>query len=198
MSILDFPEDDDVENAQDLIVKKPVIEFRHVDFNYAESNELFKNLDINIAAGEKVGLVGHSSPGKSSFVNLMLRYFKPCAGHIFIDGHDTAFVTKDSLRQNLAVIPPKKKRATGAQKRSAKTTRNGDSCWRVWQKLCLIMRLFHPMRCTGLAKQEKNHDFGAFLLLIKVSITLHWFRTRSYDSIRTARNNRRSKKALFL
>lgn len=35
----------------------------------------------------------------------MLRYFKPCAGHIFIDGHDTAFVTKDSLRQNIAVIP---------------------------------------------------------------------------------------------
>lgn len=105
LSILDFPEDDDVENAQDLIAKKPVIEFRHVDFNYAESNELFKNLNINIAAGEKVGLVGHSGAGKSSFVNLMLRYFKPCAGHIFIDGHDTAFVTKDSLRQNIAVIP---------------------------------------------------------------------------------------------
>ena len=65
----------------------------------------FKNLDLHIKAGEKVGLIGYSGAGKSSLVNLLLRYFKATSGEILVDGQDISSVTQDSLRENIAVIP---------------------------------------------------------------------------------------------
>lgn len=65
----------------------------------------FKNLDLHIKAGEKVGLIGYSGAGKSSLVNLLLRYFKTTSGEILVDGQDISSVTQDSLRENIAVIP---------------------------------------------------------------------------------------------
>ncbi len=64
----------------------------------------FKNLDLHIKAGEKVGLIGYSGAGKSSLVNLLLRYFKATSGEILVDGQDISSVTQDSLRENIAVI----------------------------------------------------------------------------------------------
>ncbi len=58
-----------------------------------------------ITVCEKIGLVGHSGAGKSSLVNLLLRYFKNNKGKILIDGQNITGVTQDSLRENIAVIP---------------------------------------------------------------------------------------------
>ncbi len=70
----------------------------------AEKN-FFSNLSIKIKAGEKIGLVGHSGGGKSSFVNLILRQFDLTSGRILIDGQDIAKVTQDSLRAAIGIIP---------------------------------------------------------------------------------------------
>lgn len=106
LSILNIPQENlDSENAQPLIAKNPKIEFRNVSFGYNGTNTVFKDLNLIVQPGEKVGLVGYSGAGKSSLVNLLLRYFKNTKGEIFIDHQNIKDVTQDSLRENIAVIP---------------------------------------------------------------------------------------------
>lgn len=95
----------DAPGAKALKVTKGEIKFDNVTFSYREGTELFQNKNIVIKAGEKVGLVGFSGSGKTTFVNLILRYFDLDDGRILIDGQDIANVTQDSLREQIAVIP---------------------------------------------------------------------------------------------
>lgn len=92
-------------DAKPLVVKEGRIVFDKVHFHYTKGHDLFKNKNIVIEPGEKVGLVGFSGSGKSTFVNLILRYFDLESGRILIDGQDIAKVTQDSLRHNIAMIP---------------------------------------------------------------------------------------------
>jgi len=81
------------------------IRFDHVVFRYGKKNgELFEGLDIEIAPGERVGLVGPSGAGKSTFVNLLLRLFDVEGGRILLDGHDIRDVTQASLRDQFGVV----------------------------------------------------------------------------------------------
>lgn len=68
-------------------------------------NVFFKNLSITIKSGQKIGLVGHSGSGKSTFVNLILRSFDIESGKILIDNQDISAITQDSLRSAVALIP---------------------------------------------------------------------------------------------
>ena len=98
----------DEEVAKDLIVNKDnggQIKFENVTFGHRESNNLFNNLSITIPAGQKVGLVGYSGSGKSTFVNLILRLYDPLSGKILIDGQNIAHVTQNSLRRAIGLIP---------------------------------------------------------------------------------------------
>ncbi|PPE02982.1 putative ABC transporter ATP-binding protein [Holospora curviuscula] len=81
------------------------IVFKNVQFYYKEGHPLFENVSLEMKAGEKVGLVGYSGSGKSTFVNLILRLYDLKEGSILIDGHDIRTVTQDSLRENIAIIP---------------------------------------------------------------------------------------------
>ncbi|MBP9791636.1 MAG: ATP-binding cassette domain-containing protein [Rickettsiales bacterium] len=94
----------DKTKAITLEVKTPSIEYQNIYFYY-NHNLIFENLNIKIASGEKVGIVGHSGAGKSSLVNLLLKYFHPSAGSILIDNQSIENVTQDSLRHNIAMIP---------------------------------------------------------------------------------------------
>jgi len=95
----------DIENAQPLVIKNAKIEFKNVSFGYDGKNSVFKDLNLIVKPGEKVGLVGHSGAGKSSLVNLLLRYFNNDKGEILIDDKNIHDVIQDSLRGNIAVIP---------------------------------------------------------------------------------------------
>jgi ATP-binding cassette subfamily B protein len=81
------------------------ITFDNVKFHYKGTEPLFQNKSIEIKAGQKVGLVGYSGGGKSTFVNLILRLYDVTDGAILIDGQDIRDVTQDSLRENIAMIP---------------------------------------------------------------------------------------------
>lgn len=82
------------------------ITFDQVSFGYRQNASLlFQNLSVNILPGEKVGLVGFSGSGKTTFVNLILRFFDPKVGAILIDDQNIASVTQDSLREGIAFIP---------------------------------------------------------------------------------------------
>ena len=93
-------------NAPALNVASGSIEFENVTFRYAgQSENLYHNLCVRIRAGERVGLVGHSGSGKSSFVKLIQRLYDVNAGRILIDGQDIANVTQESLRQVIGLVP---------------------------------------------------------------------------------------------
>ncbi|AFY36180.1 ABC transporter ATP-binding protein [Calothrix sp. PCC 7507] len=81
------------------------IEFRRVNFNYSAEKQVFSNLSVTIQPGQRVGLVGFSGSGKSTFVNLILRLFDPQSGQIIIDGVDIRDMTQDALHAQISLIP---------------------------------------------------------------------------------------------
>lgn len=95
----------DKPDAKHLNVIEGCIEFENVTFHYNRGNNVFENKDVVIEAGQKVGLIGFSGSGKTTFVNLILRFFDVESGRILIDGQDIACVTQDSLRENISMIP---------------------------------------------------------------------------------------------
>ncbi|MBS0287268.1 MAG: ABC transporter ATP-binding protein [Proteobacteria bacterium] len=95
----------DTPQATQLVVQKGEIAFTNVEFKYQGLESLFENKSVTIAPGQKVGLVGHSGSGKSTFVNLILRLYDVNQGKILIDGVDIQSVTQDSLRKNIGMIP---------------------------------------------------------------------------------------------
>ncbi len=95
----------DHKDSLPLIVKNGKIEFKNVKFHYKGDNPLFQKLSVTINSGEKVGLVGYSGSGKTSFANMILRLYDPNVGSVYIDGQDIQQVTLDSLRKSIAVIP---------------------------------------------------------------------------------------------
>jgi len=93
-------------NSDNLLqVKQGRIVFDHVDFHYKDSPAIFERQNLTIPVGQKVGLVGYSGSGKSTFVNLILRLYDIQAGKILIDEQDISEVTQESLRESIAMIP---------------------------------------------------------------------------------------------
>lgn len=94
----------DQPNAERLKVTRGHIQFKNVNFSYDAHTLLFKNFNLNIKPGEKVGIVGYSGSGKSSLVNLLLRFFDTHSGTITIDGQDIAMVQQESLRHQIGMV----------------------------------------------------------------------------------------------
>ena len=99
------PEITDAPKARNLKIRKAGIRFENVTFGYDTRDPLFKNLSLEIAPQEKVGLVGLSGSGKSTFVKLISRYYDVNDGRITINGFDIRGVTQNSLHKNISVIP---------------------------------------------------------------------------------------------
>jgi ATP-binding cassette, subfamily B, multidrug efflux pump len=91
-----------------LHVTRGDIRFEHVSFNYGAARQEFggviEDLNIHIRAGEKIGLVGRSGAGKSTVVNLLLRFYDIAQGRVLIDGQDIALATQDSLREQIGMV----------------------------------------------------------------------------------------------
>jgi len=94
----------DKPNAIALNVNRGDIIFDSVNFSYNTNEAVFENLDLQIPAGEKVGIVGRSGAGKSSLVSLLLRFYDIQSGAITIDGHNIEGVRQESLRSNIAMV----------------------------------------------------------------------------------------------
>jgi ATP-binding cassette subfamily B multidrug efflux pump len=94
----------DPPDARPLLVSEGRIEFRNVSFGYGREVGVLENLNLTIQPGEKIGLVGRSGAGKSTVVNLLMRFFQLEDGAILIDGQDIAGVTEESLRSQVSVV----------------------------------------------------------------------------------------------
>ena len=92
--------------ARPLAVPRGEVRFEAVTFGYGRKDAfpVMQELDLQIAAGERIGLVGRSGAGKSTLVNLLLRFFDPEQGRILIDGQDIAGVTQESLRAAIGMV----------------------------------------------------------------------------------------------
>jgi ATP-binding cassette, subfamily B, multidrug efflux pump len=94
----------DPPDAAELEVTQGAISFENLSFGYGTSRGVLHGLTLNIAPGERIGLIGHSGAGKSTLVNLLLHFYKPESGRILIDGQDIAGVTQESLRTHIAMV----------------------------------------------------------------------------------------------
>ncbi len=94
----------DSADAQPLAVRAGRIEFKNVSFGYGREVGVLQNFNLTIQPGEKIGLVGRSGAGKSTVVNLLLRFFQLESGAILIDGQDVSRLTQESLRAQISVV----------------------------------------------------------------------------------------------
>lgn len=91
-------------NFNSLKSQDKIITFRNVCFTYDSGKEVLKDINFSVNKGEKIALVGESGQGKSTIVNLLLRYYEPQSGIIEIQGQDISKVTQDSLHQQFSVV----------------------------------------------------------------------------------------------
>ncbi len=96
----------DRDGATALRIRDGEVCFDRVTFRYgAQVEPLFRDFSLRIPAGERVGLVGHSGSGKTTFVKLLQRLYDVTDGRILIDGQEIAHATQVSLREQLALVP---------------------------------------------------------------------------------------------
>jgi ABC-type multidrug transport system fused ATPase/permease subunit len=81
------------------------VEFESVRFAYGRGPEVLHGIDLHVAAGTTVALVGHTGAGKSTIAKLLARFYDPTEGRIALDGVDLRDVTQESLRRQLGIVP---------------------------------------------------------------------------------------------
>ena len=92
-------------NAIALPSVKGKVEYRHISFAYKPGEPVLKDISLLISPGEAIALVGASGAGKTTFVNLLPRFYDPEVGQIFIDGVDIRDVKLHSLRRQIGIVP---------------------------------------------------------------------------------------------
>jgi ATP-binding cassette subfamily B protein len=80
------------------------IEFKNVYFSYVEGEPVLKNFSLKVDPGEKIALVGHTGSGKTTIVNLLMRFYDIDEGEILIDGVNIKEITKESLRNTISIV----------------------------------------------------------------------------------------------
>lgn len=100
----EIPDVVDVPSPEKSKIKAGVIEMKNVDFQYINGTKVFKEFNLRIQSGEKVGLVGHSGSGKTTITKLIMRFVNITRGEILIDGQDISKITQDDLHANISYI----------------------------------------------------------------------------------------------
>jgi subfamily B ATP-binding cassette protein MsbA len=103
--ILDQPKESNKKTAQPITIVQGTVEYRNVSFSYNNDIQALKDISVKVMGGEKIALVGPSGGGKSTFVNMMPRFYEAQKGNIYIDGIDTHEVDLYSIRSQIAIVP---------------------------------------------------------------------------------------------
>lgn len=97
-ALLDLEEEKPVEGKLNRDEIMGNVKFENVDFSYDEKKPLIKNLNLDIKHGQNVAIVGPTGAGKTTIVNLLMRFYDPQSGKISIDGHDISEVSREDIR----------------------------------------------------------------------------------------------------
>lgn len=106
--VFDFIEEEaEPEDTEDAISLQQVdgsVELSHVSFSYQPENPLLKDLNLSVKPGQKVAIVGPTGCGKTTLINLLMRFYDINSGKISVGGHDIKEITRDSLRRNFGMV----------------------------------------------------------------------------------------------
>ena len=104
-AVLDEPEmDDSIKEIPALTGKNlPKVEFKDIKFSYTDE-PLIQDFNLKAPRDKMVAIVGPTGAGKTTIINLLERFYDPQGGHIYLDGKDTRSMTRDSLRQHIAIV----------------------------------------------------------------------------------------------
>jgi ATP-binding cassette, subfamily B, multidrug efflux pump len=94
----------DKKNAMVVDSLKGEVEFSHVDFGYEDEKPILKNIHFHVKSGEKIALVGPTGSGKTTIINLLMRFYDVTAGELKIDGHDIRDYQLSGLRKRIGVV----------------------------------------------------------------------------------------------
>lgn len=94
----------DSQSAHVLTHAKGRVELKDVKFSYTPDHELIKNFNLSVAPGERVAIVGPTGCGKTTLINLLMRFYDVGSGTISVDGYSTLDVTRHSLRKNYGMV----------------------------------------------------------------------------------------------
>jgi ATP-binding cassette, subfamily B, multidrug efflux pump len=104
-AVLDAPEQEpDRDDAVDLTEVKGRVAFEHVAFSYAEDKPLITDLSLTVEPGQTVAIVGPTGAGKTTLVNLLMRFYEVDSGRITLDGENIADMTRESLRSKTGMV----------------------------------------------------------------------------------------------
>jgi ABC-type multidrug transport system fused ATPase/permease subunit len=107
LEILDETSEVEIESTKAVTAINGTISFQNVKFTYPTRPDVtvLKDISLDVAAGRKIALVGYSGAGKSTIVQLLMRYYQPVGGKVLVDGQDIQGLDITAYRQNIAVVP---------------------------------------------------------------------------------------------
>ncbi|MBQ5812424.1 ABC transporter ATP-binding protein [Candidatus Saccharibacteria bacterium] len=102
---LEQPEEEpDVSPAREIVGVKGAVEFHHVDFNYLPDKPVIRNFSVHVEPGMKVAIVGPTGAGKTTLINLLMRFYDPVSGYITIDGVPTREMKRSDVRRLFGMV----------------------------------------------------------------------------------------------
>ena len=131
---LEWEEEQDLPEAEDLVIEKGEIRFENVSFGYGEE-PILKNLDFEIRPGERTAFVGKSGEGKSTLLQLLTCFYRPVSGQIFIDGKDLDNYTISALRGQVAAVWQENGLFRGSLRRNIIFSDDRSHDGRIWEIL---------------------------------------------------------------
>ena len=96
--------ENDVDDGKENISDIESIEFKNMSFSYDEDRPLIEGFNLTIKKGQKVAIVGPTGAGKTTLINLLMRFYDPVSGDIVINGQSSLDIRKQSLRQNIGMV----------------------------------------------------------------------------------------------
>ena len=96
--------DDDIDEGESIVDSIESIEFKDMSFSYNPNRPLIEHFNLKINKGQKVAIVGPTGAGKTTLINLLMRFYDPTSGEILINGQPYSEITKQSLRHNIGMV----------------------------------------------------------------------------------------------